>query len=102
MAISRLEQLAYWPLERVLTVIQGRLLTQTTYMGIPTVCNPLDWWVYQEIINERRPAFIVEIGNYRGGRLLALAHLCDALGHGWIIGVDVDHSIVDDRVRRHP
>jgi len=99
---TRLEQLAAWPLERVLTVMQGRLLTQTTYCGIPTVCNPLDWWVYQEIICERNPDYIIEIGNYRGGRLLALAHLCQARLHGWVIGVDLDHGQLASEVSHQP
>ena len=36
-------------------------------------------------------SFIIEIGNYCGGNLLAMAHLCDILGKGrarCLAGVD--------------
>jgi len=45
---------------------------------------------------------IVEIGNFHGGSLLAWAHLCDLLGHGRAIGVDIDHDFVHEKTRNHP
>lgn len=84
-----------------LPAVQGRLLGQTRYFGVPVVKCPLDWWIYQELVCERRPDAIIEIGNFRGGMLLALAHWCDALGHGVVFGVDIDHSPIAPAVRRH-
>lgn len=57
---------------------------------------------YQEIICETSPDFIVEIGNYLGGSTLALAHLCDCLGRGRVIGCDLSHRYISARVRDHP
>jgi len=75
-----------WPLSTVLPLLQQRIMEGSSYHGIPTMKSPLDFWIYQEILWETRPAFIIEIGNLYGGSTLALAHACDALGKGKIIG----------------
>jgi cephalosporin hydroxylase len=90
------------PLGEVLPALQRGIMEHTTYFGIRTLKNPLDAWVYQEIIFACRPDVIVEIGNFQGGHLLALAHLCDAMGHGRVIGVDLSHQLVPPVVREHP
>lgn len=87
--------------KQALKIIQERIINQTTYFGIKTLKNPLDYWVYQEIIFETRPDFIIEIGNYRGGSTLALAHICDCLGKGRVIGIDISHENVPNIVREH-
>jgi len=91
-----------WSLSRVLPALQQRIMEGSTYHGIPTLKCPLDFWVYQEILWQNRPEFIIEIGNFRGGSALALAHACDAIGLGQIIGVDINHDAVHEEVRRHP
>jgi cephalosporin hydroxylase len=53
-----------------------------------TLKNPLDLWVYQEILSDRRPHFIVETGTLHGGSALFLASMCDMLGHGRVITID--------------
>lgn len=90
------------PLDLVLLAMQDRITKKSTYFGIPTLKNPNDLWVYQEIIVSARPDVIVEIGNYRGGSTLYLAHLCDLIGTGRIIAVDIDHSRIPDNVKQHP
>lgn len=62
---------------------------RTTWMGVPVMKCPLDLWIYQEILFELRPALIVETGTYLGGSALYLAHLCDLLGQGRIVTIDV-------------
>ena len=62
------------------------------WFGHRALKNPLDAWVYQEIICETRPDFIVEIGNKNGGSTLFLAHMCDLLGHGTVLALDIDHA----------
>jgi cephalosporin hydroxylase len=66
-----------------------------TWLGAPALKNPLDLWVYQEIVFETRPQLIVETGTYRGGSALYLASLCDLLGGGEVISIDVE-SLRDD------
>ena len=86
----------------LIQLMQARIVDRTTYFGIQTLKNPLDFWIYQELISSVQPDVIVEIGNFRGGSLLALAHLCDAREKGRVIGVDVDQKEIADAVRAHP
>ncbi len=59
-----------------------------TYLGVPILKNPLDLWIYQEIISETKPDIIVETGTYEGGSALYLAGILDAIGHGRVISID--------------
>ena len=60
------------------------------WLGVPTQKCSLDLWVYQEILEEVRPAVIVECGTAFGGSALYLASICDLLGHGEVITIDVE------------
>lgn len=90
------------PLKQILPVMQERLVTRSTYFGVPALKNPNDFWIYQEIIYELKPDVIIEIGNHYGGGALALAHLCDLMGKGKVIGLDISHELVHETVRAHP
>lgn len=90
------------PLGEVLEIIQNRIMTQSHYFGIQTHKNPMDMWVYQEIIIEVKPTVIIEIGNKFGGSTLAFAHLLDNLNRGRIIAIDIDQSRVHKCARSHP
>jgi cephalosporin hydroxylase len=50
---------------------------------------PLDLWIYQEIVSRTRPDVIVETGTLYGGSALYLASLCDLLGSGRVISIDI-------------
>jgi cephalosporin hydroxylase len=97
-----LEESESLPLGEVLKVMQERIVTTTSYFGVLTQKNPLDFWVYQEMINELRPTVLVEIGNKFGGSALAFAHLFDIIGEGRIIAVDIDQSQIHPTARAHP
>lgn len=97
-----LEESLDLPLKAALAQMQQRMLNHTFYFGVQTFKNPLDFWVYQEMLYELRPDVIIEIGNYYGGSTLALAHVCDQLGHGQVIGLDIIHTRIPDIVRQHP
>lgn len=86
----------------LIQLMQARIVDRTTYFGIQTLKNPLDFWVYQELISSVQPDVIVEVGNFHGGSLLALAHLCDAHKRGRVIGIDVDQKRIAALVRAHP
>jgi cephalosporin hydroxylase len=47
-------------------------------------------WIYQEILHEVRPGVIVETGTFSGGSALYLANICDILGSGRILTIDLD------------
>jgi cephalosporin hydroxylase len=61
----------------------------TTFLGVPTWKLPLDLWLYQELVWELRPGLIVETGTAHGGSALYLATLCETIGHGQVISVDI-------------
>jgi cephalosporin hydroxylase len=78
------------------------LFRTTPYFGVPTQKIPLAFWVYQEIVSEKKPDVFIEIGIARGGGTSVLARLCDIIGTGRTIGLDVDHSQVVKAVKIHP
>ncbi|HMJ06391.1 MAG TPA: CmcI family methyltransferase [Chthoniobacterales bacterium] len=86
----------------MLPMMQARIVDRTSYFGIQTLKNPLDFWIYQELIHAVQPDVILEIGNFRGGSLLALAHLCDLRQKGRLIGVDLEQKEISEIVRAHP
>lgn len=59
-----------------------------TWMGTKLYKNPLDLWIVQEIINEVKPDYFVEIGTGLGGSALYYAHLFDILHKGIVITID--------------
>ena len=62
----------------------------TTWLGVTTLKCPLDLWIYQEMIWTIRPDVIIECGTANGGSALYLASMCDLVGQGQIITVDID------------
>ena len=64
--------------------------TQATWLGSQALKNPLDLWVYQEILAETRPDVVIETGTYRGGSAHFLASVCDLLGSGEVVSIDVE------------
>ncbi len=74
--------------------------THARWLGAQALKNPLDLWIYQEILYETRPEVIVETGTYRGGSALYLASLCDLLGTGEVVSIDVEP--VRDDYPEHP
>jgi cephalosporin hydroxylase len=59
---------------------------------VPAQKCPFDLWVYQELLHELRPTVIVECGTADGGSALYLASICDLLGEGEIVTVDIRDS----------
>lgn len=62
---------------------------QTRYHGIEAHKCPLDLWVYQELLYELKPAWVIELGTYLGGTTLFLAHQLELLGFGRVLSVDM-------------
>jgi len=74
-----------------------RTIYNTHWLGVAAQKYPTDLWVYQEIVFELRPDFIVETGTYWGGSTLFLASVCDLVGHGHVISIDI-RPIAESRV----
>jgi cephalosporin hydroxylase len=64
-----------------------------SWLGYQTLKCPLDLWIYQELIADLRPDWIVECGTRFGGNALYLACICELLGHGRVVTIDTDDSL---------
>jgi cephalosporin hydroxylase len=67
----------------------GGTWAQTYWMGVPVLKCPLDLWIYQEILREVQPELIIECGTAAGGSALFYAHLCDVIGKGEVVSIDI-------------
>ena len=79
---------------------RDRTWNNTFWRGVQALKCPLDLWVYQEIVVETRPELIVETGTYRGGSAFFLASICDLLGAGEVVSIDIE--AVRDDYPTHP
>jgi len=61
----------------------------TRWFGTNVCKTPQDLWSYQELIYQVKPDLIIETGTAFGGSAFYMAHLCDLLGKGRIITIDV-------------
>jgi cephalosporin hydroxylase len=68
----------------------SKVWRDTYWQGIETEKTPLDLWIYQEILFELKPDVIVETGTFDGGSALYLANICDLIGGGKVITVDLE------------
>jgi cephalosporin hydroxylase len=62
----------------------------TRWLGVPALKCPLDLWIYQELLEELRPQLIIECGTADGGSAYFLASMCDLLGRGDIVTIDIE------------
>ncbi len=87
-AVNDFHKLYYgpaWPLV-------GETWHNTLWLGVNVWKCPMDLWIYEEIIYETRPDVIIETGTAYGGSALFLANICDLVGHGKIITVDIEQK----------
>jgi cephalosporin hydroxylase len=70
----------------------GKAWISSSWMGVPLRKCPTDLMTYQQIIYEVGPDVIVETGTLLGGSAYYLASLCDLLGKGRVITIDVDSA----------
>jgi cephalosporin hydroxylase len=61
----------------------------TAWLGVRIVKCPLDMWVFQDILYRTRPDLIIETGTARGGSAYFMACICDLIGNGRILTIDV-------------
>jgi cephalosporin hydroxylase len=63
---------------------------QFTWLGRPIIQLPEDMVRLQELVYQVRPDVIVETGVAHGGNQVFLASLCRLMGHGRVIGIDIE------------
>ncbi|HVY95310.1 MAG TPA: CmcI family methyltransferase [Bryobacteraceae bacterium] len=74
-----------------------------TWFGRPILQLPEDLIRLQEVLYEVKPDVIVETGVFDGGSLLFHASLCEAMGKGRVIGIDVEvRAGVREALAAHP
>lgn len=78
----------------------GKTWSDTYWMGFPAFKCPLDMWIYQELLYELRPDVIVETGTCAGGSALFFAQICDLVGAGRVVSVDLQPY--SDPLPEHP
>jgi cephalosporin hydroxylase len=61
-----------------------------TWLGENIWQHPNDAWLLQEVVSELRPDLIVETGTYMGGSAFFFATICDQLGDGDVVSVDIE------------
>ena len=64
--------------------------SKTRWFGARLIKNPLDLWVYQELIYDIRPELIVETGTLDGGSAAYFADICELAGRGEVISIDIN------------
>lgn len=64
----------------------------THWFGVPAWKCPFDLWVYQEMLFETRPDYVLETGTAYGGSALFFAHVFDLLGSGRVVTVDIKEN----------
>lgn len=62
---------------------------QPTWRGRVILKNPLDCWVYQEIIHRTRPDVLLELGVAFGGSAQFFGDMFELEQHGEVLGIDV-------------
>jgi cephalosporin hydroxylase len=68
------------------------------WLGIPTMQNPNDVWVTQEIMWEVRPDFIIETGTAFGGSAALWATILEQINpNGRVITIDMGDRVTDAR-----
>lgn len=69
------------------------------WMGVPALKMVGDLWIYQELLFERRPDVVIEIGSHFGGSTLFIAQMMDLVDHGQVISVDISREVFQPK---HP
>ena len=73
------------------------------WMGMPFIQIPQDMIAIQEVIWDEEPDFVIETGVARGGGVVFYASILEAMGRGYVVGIDVDirkHN--RDAIQEHP
>ena len=90
------------PLREWLIYHQKEIVFESvTWMGMKIWKNPLDAWIYQEILHEVRPDVVIEIGSRFGGSTKYFADLLELMGRGVVISIDPhreEYTLTHERV----
>lgn len=87
----------------LLNTLPHRYSYNFRWMGRPLIQYPQDMIAMQEILWDVRPDLIIETGIAHGGSLVYYASLCELMGHGHVLGIDIDiRSHNREAIEAHP
>jgi cephalosporin hydroxylase len=69
---------------------RGQGWAGTFWLGRRALKCPLDLWVYQELLFELRPDWVIETGTAFGGTALFLASILELLGGGRVVTIELN------------
>lgn len=70
--------------------LEKRYMNNFSWLGRPLIQLPTDAMALQEIIWTVKPDLIIETGVAHGGSLVLSASILEMLGHGEVVGVDIE------------
>ena len=74
-----------------------------SWMGRPIIQYPQDMVIMQELIWQIKPDLIIETGIAHGGSLIYYASILELIGHGQVLGIDIDIREHNKReIENHP
>lgn len=69
---------------------EHRLMYEPTWLGRPVIQFPTDIVAIQELLWQVRPDLVIETGVAHGGSLVLSASVLELIGHGRVVGVDIE------------
>ncbi len=70
--------------------VERRYSYHFTWMGRPVIQYPQDIVAMQEILWQVRPDLVIETGIAHGGSIVLYASILELIGHGSVLGIDID------------
>jgi cephalosporin hydroxylase len=89
--------------EFMVASIRSKYSYNFSWMGRPIIQYPQDMVVMQELIWQIKPDLIIETGIAHGGSLIYYASILELIGHGRVLGIDIDireHNRME--IEKHP
>ena len=77
-------------LEWIKISVKNRLVYEIDWLGIPIIQTPEEMILLQELIFTIKPDYIIETGIAHGGSIIYYASICQLIGKGEVIGIDID------------
>ena len=93
------------PMVQYLSMMIDVIRSISHYKGVHISKCLMDAWAYQEIIWERKPNVIIEIGNQAGGSTMMLRDFLfnsDIINPKYVIGIDINRNLRWDWARDYP